>query len=250
MRRGPARADVPAEPAVRPGVITELTAVSRRPGRWDVVIDGRSVGRVSLDLVERLALRVGRDVDADLAGRLAAGVDEVAVFDRALGMLAACARSARDLRQRLVRVGASPAHADAAIARLRESGVLDDASYARQVVRGRVATRGDSRRRVSQVLAQAGVARTTADEAVADVFEEEAVDEVALVEQAARKRLRTLGDLEVVVRRRRLFAYLARRGHDAAVIRSVVDRLLGADAAGDTDLDDVDLPAGDVAIDA
>ena len=232
--------DAPAAPAVRPGVVTALAPAARRPGRWELAVDGKAVGNVSLDLVERLGLRVGRVLDEDLAGQVADGLDEVAAYDRALGMLAARGRSSRDLRVRLVRAGAAPAHADAAIARLQEAGLLDDAEYARQVARSRVNTRGDSRRRVSQALAKAGVARDTADGAVTEVFEEEAVDETALVEAAARKRLRTLGELDAVVRRRRLYGYLARRGHDGGTIRTVLDRLLGSgadDHAGNGDDD-------------
>ncbi len=235
MWRRPGRADAPAEPTVRAGVVTGLTPASRRPGRWEVAVDGRAVGYVSIDLVERLALRVGRSIDADAAAQLEAGMAETAVYDRALGMLAARGRSSRELRQRLVRAGSLPAHADAAVARLQEAGLLDDSAYARQVARSRVATRGDSRRRVSQALAQAGVARQTADEAVADVFDEEAVDEAALVEDAARKRVRTLGDLDPATRRRRLYGYLMRRGHDAALIRGVVDRVVGGMDDSDDD---------------
>ncbi len=217
----------PAGTVVAPGVVTALAPAPRRPGRWEVDVDGHTVGSVSLDLVERLALRVGREIDDSVAAQLGAGVDEVAVYDRALNMLAARGRSSRDLRTRLVRAGALPAHVDAALARLEEAGLVDDAAYARQVARSRVATRGDSRRRVAQALAQAGVARDTAAEAVAEVFTEESVDEDALVEQAARKRLRTLVGLEPAVQRRRLYGYLARRGHDGASIARVLGQLTG-----------------------
>ncbi len=238
MRRAPARAESPAQPPVRAGVITEMVPATRRAGRWELSIEGRSVGVVSIDLVERMGVRVGRALDDAAAAQLSDGIMELSVYDSALGMLAARARSSRDLRHRLIRGGASPVHADAAIARLQEAGFLDDSEYARQVARSRVSTRGDSRRRVSQALAQAGVARSTADEAVAEVFVDEAVDEVALVEQAARKRVRSLGGLDSAVRRRRLYGYLARRGHDGAVIRDVVDRVLGEKSEGADDESD------------
>lgn len=239
-RGAAARADAPAAPAVTPGVVTALSPAARRPGRWELAVDGHVVGIVSIDAVERLAVRVGLTLDDKLAARLNEAIAEVAAYDRALGMLAARSRSSRDLRQRLLRAGIAAVHADAAIAKLQEAGFVDDAMYARQVARSRVAVRGDSRRRVAQALAQAGVSRTTADEAVSEVFEEEAVDEVALVEQAARKRLRTLGALDPAVRRRRLFGYLARRGHDGAVIRTVVDELLGAGAGKGSDVSEDD----------
>ena len=242
-RRGGAahrEAAVSAEgsPRLRPGVLTGLVPAARRPGRWEVSVDGQAVGAVSLDLVERLGLRVGLALDAVEAERLADGLAEVAIYDRALGMLAARGRSSRELRQRLLRVGAGTVAVDAALARLRDAGLLDDARYARQVARSRVATRGDSRRRVSQVLAKAGVERGTADEAIADVFEEEAIDEAALVEDAARKRVRTLGELDPAVRRRRLYGYLARRGHEAGIIRAVVDRVLAGDGLDGADPED------------
>ena len=142
--------------------------------------------------------------------------------------------------------GARAEHADAAVARLTEAGFLDDAEFARQVARSRVAGRGDSRRRVAQVLAQKGVAREVVDEAVAEVFEDEAVDEDALVEAQARKKLRTLGAMDAPTRRRRLWAFLARRGHDGDAIRRVLGRVL---APGEEELLD-ELAEGEFLLEA
>jgi regulatory protein len=216
------------------GVVTAIVASGRREGRFDVVVDGKSAGVVSLDLVERLGLRVGAVLDEARGAALGEAAAALGVYDRAVGMLAAQGRSAKDLRRRLVLKGASAEHADAAVARLTEAGFLDDASYARQVARSRVAGRGDSRRRVAQVLSQKGVAREVVDEAVRDVFTDEAVDEDALVEEAARKRVRTLGALDAATKRRRLYAFLARRGHDGAAIQRVMTRVL-ADAPDSDD---------------
>ncbi|MFL5558330.1 MAG: hypothetical protein ACJ794_06860 [Gemmatimonadaceae bacterium] len=44
----------------------------------------------------------------------------------------------------------------------------------------------------------------------------------------ATKKLAQLGDLEPLVLRRRLFAFLARRGYDLDEIKSVVSRLVSA----------------------
>lgn len=222
--RGRGEADVPAPPIT--GVVTAIVASGRREGRFDVVVDGKSAAVVSLDLIERLALRVGAGLDEGRGAALRDEAERLGVYDRAVGMLAAQGRSAKDLRRRLVLKGASAEHADAAVARLTEAGFLDEASYARQVARSRVAGRGDSRRRVAQVLAQKGVARDVVDEAVRDAFSDEGVDEDALVEEAARKRVRTLGAIDPATRRRRLYAFLARRGHDGAAIQRVMTRVL------------------------
>lgn len=215
------------------GVVTAIAASGRREGRFEVAVDGKTAAVVSLELIERLRLRVGGALDEVAGAALADGSAALAVYDRAVGMLAAQGRSAKELRRRLLLKGASAEHADAAVARLAEAGYLDDATYARQVARSRVAGRGDSRRRVAQVLAQKGVARDVVDEAVRDVFADEAVDEDALVEDAARKKVRTLGGLDAATRRRRLYAFLARRGHDGAVVRRVMGRVLAEGADDD-----------------
>jgi SOS response regulatory protein OraA/RecX len=82
---------------------------------------------------------------------------------------------------------------------------------------------------VQQELFKKGVPRDVADEAVAEVLEDEQVDEVAVAERVARKRLPSLASADAATQRRRLYAFLARRGHDSATIRTVMDRVLSDD---------------------
>ena len=42
----------------------------RREGRFEIVVDGKSVGTLSLDAIERLRLHVGSEYDERLAGYL------------------------------------------------------------------------------------------------------------------------------------------------------------------------------------
>ncbi len=221
-------------------IVTGIFPSPRKEGRFDLVVDGKAFGVVSLELVERFALRVGAAVDPSPEGALAEAIAGLATYDRALNMLAAQARSARDLRRRLLAKKEPEARVDAAIERLRAAGLLDDASFARQFARSRVLGAGQSRRRVQQELYKRGVDREAIDGAVEEVFVDEAVDETELVEQAARKKLRTLERLDPVVRRRRLYGFLARRGYDGDAIRGVMTRLLSAADAEAVDLDEAE----------
>jgi regulatory protein len=206
--------------------ITSVQASTSREGRWAVQVDGRLVGTLSIDAIERLGVRVGAPYDE----RMRLGVEResavTAALDRALNMLAFRARSVRELRRRLLEKGEQPEIADAAIARLTELGLLDDASYARQFARAKVLGSGLSRRRLQQELFRKGVEREVADEAIADVMAEDEVDEDAIIDRVARRKLRTLASLEPETRRRRLYAFLARRGYDLDDIRRVMDELL------------------------
>ena len=141
-------------------------------------------------------------------------------------MLEARARGADELRRLLVRKGEPAADVDETIERLTRAGLLDDAAYARQLARSKALGAGMSRRRIQQELARRGVARDITAEAIADVFEDESVDEGKLIERAAAKKLRTLGRLDEPTRRRRLYAFLARRGFDADDIQRVMRTVL------------------------
>jgi regulatory protein len=137
-------------------------------------------------------------------------------------MLARAPRSARDLRRRLLLKGEPEPDVDATIERLTSAGLLNDAAYARAFVRSKVSSQGFSRRRLQLELARRGVARDVADAAIVEVLEDEGVDESASIERVARKKLRTLSGLDEETQRRRLSAYLARRGYDVDAVRTVL----------------------------
>jgi regulatory protein len=141
-------------------------------------------------------------------------------------MLARAPRSTSDLRQRLLRKGEDPQQVEEVIARLTAAGLLDDDAYARAFTRSKVASQGFSRRRLQQELAKRGVERVVASEAIDEVMRDDDVDEYASIERAARKKLRSLAALDDATRKRRLYAYLARRGYAPEDVRRVTRALL------------------------
>ena len=212
--------------------ITSILPSPKRPGRFAITIDGKLAAVISLEGVERLKLATGAAVDDALAAALDREAAQLKTYDRALDMLALRARSAADLRRTLVRKGEPPEYVDFAVERLLNAGFLDDASFARQFARTRVLGAGLSRRRIASELARRGVARDIVSAAIDDVFGEEHVDEEATLERVARKKLGTLSRLDAFTQRRRLYAFLARRGYDADDIGRVVDDLVRTANAG------------------
>ena len=214
-------------------VVTGIVESARRDGRFVVEIEGKPGPTVSIEIIDRLGLRIGVAVDETKLAALEAEAAALQTYDRALNLLAFRARSARELRRRLVQKGEDAALADAAIVRLVERGLLDDADFARQLTRSKVLGGGASKRRVQQELFKKGVARDTADEAIAAVYDDEQVDEQAIVDSAARKKLRSLAKLDGATRRRRLYAFLARRGYDGDKIRAAMQHVLEAGEAAE-----------------
>ena len=203
-------------------VISGIVARHRQPGRFDLLVDGEPYAILSVEGISALGLSVGKSI-IGLEERIAHAAAELHVYDRALNVIAARARSAAELRRALVRKGEAAELVDRAIARLREQGFLDDAAFAQSFTRFKVLGAGQSRRRVQAELGRKGVARDVTDAAIDTVFAEEGVDQRAIVEQAARKKLRSLAKLEPLVRRRRLYGFLARRGYDGDDIHRAMD---------------------------
>jgi regulatory protein len=148
-------------------------------------------------------------------------------YERALAMLAGRGYATADLRRRLARHGLSAGDVDAVVSRLTAAGLLDDAKYARQLTRSKLLDGGAASRRVRQELAVRGVGRGVAEAAIAEVMADEAVDESHLAEQVACRRAIALARFDRPTRRRRLYAYLARRGYNADDIRRAVKVALG-----------------------
>jgi len=146
-------------------------------------------------------------------------------YNYALNLLAARPYSSSALRRKLIQKEYPAADTDDVIRRLLDNGLLNDAKYAEQYARSKMLSTGASKRRVTQDLYRKGIKGDAATIAIDNVIEQDEIDPAAQIERVARKKLAQLGDLEPVVLRRRLFAFLARRGYDLDDIKSVVSRL-------------------------
>jgi regulatory protein len=219
--------------AGRERVVTRIVELPRRPGRYAIFVDGLERGVVSARTIGALGLAEERAIsDRDLEV-LDDACEALRVFDRAADLLAVRARSVLELRRRLMRTEAKSTHIDQALAQLVEIGALNDEAYAKAVARGKRESSGFSRRRLEKELFKRGVPRQVASEAIADTLADSAVDEFAAALDAARKRMRSLADVDATTRRRRLYGFLARRGYEPELVNRVLRAVLsdeGADA--------------------
>jgi len=146
-------------------------------------------------------------------------------YDRALRLLGFRARSAAELRRKLIRGGAEASDAEEVVERLRAQKVLDDDLFALNFARSKLVGSGASRRRVLQELARKGVARDAAERALASLLEEEGVAPHRAIGRLVARKWQSLRGLDDVTRRRRLYAFLARRGFDPDEIRSAMSEV-------------------------
>jgi regulatory protein len=144
----------------------------------------------------------------------------------ALHLLARRSLSIAECRTRLADRDHPEEQIDAAIARLVESGGLDDARLARAHARTAVEIKGRGRVRVLRELQARGIASDVAAEAVGDVFG--AKDERGLVAKAVRKKLRGKPRPENAAEYARLYQHLMRQGFTPGVVVAVLRSMRSA----------------------
>jgi regulatory protein len=204
--------------------ITALEPDPRRPDSITVEIDGARFGAIPREIVAAEGLSLSRVVDPGLQERLSAAADAESAYRTVLRSLEIRSYARADLLRRLLRKGHPRPAVEAAIERAAAIGLLDDAAFAERFVQTRSA-RGRGPSRLRRDLLWMGVERNVVDQAIAAEWPE-GHDRSAVPLGLARKRAGQLEDLPRQTRRRRVLAYLARRGFTGRDISEMVDRVV------------------------
>ena len=206
--------------------LTALAPDPRQPGYRLVEVDRGRFASLPVAALEPLRLEVGAALAPAVLDRLRELADIEAAERAALRALARRAHARLDLQRRLVKKQHPPAAVDAALERLASRGLLDDRRFAEQYAALR-ATRGKGPVRLLGDLMAQGVERRTAEQAVRRALEEEGIDPGVEARAVATKRARQLAGLPVPVRKRRLLAFLLRRGYAGVPLKDLVEELCG-----------------------
>ncbi|HEU4682385.1 MAG TPA: regulatory protein RecX [Gemmatimonadales bacterium] len=204
--------------------ITAIDPDPRRPGAVRLEIDGVRFGTVPREVVTAESLAVGRVVDGELQERLGAAADIEAAFRTALRSLELRSYARADLGRRLLRKAHPRPAVEAALERAVGLGLLDDAAFARNFVQSRAA-RGRGPSRLIRDLLAMGVERFLIDRALAAEWSE-GEDRSSVPLALATKRAAQLGAIPRQVKRRRVLAYLARRGFAGREVTELVERVV------------------------
>lgn len=140
----------------------------------------------------------------------------------ALKMLGGRELSERQLRQRLTRRGYDDEAIDAAVARLKTDGSLDDERAARAMAHAETSLRKRGRLRVKRRLEAAGIAPAVVQRATREIFE--TVDAEALLEAALHRRLRGREQIADDREFQRLYRYLIGQGFESDRVLALLRR--------------------------
>jgi len=170
-----------------------------------------------------LSRRTGKPGQAKLLGdgdiKPSTGGQADACYQAALRLLDYRSRAETELKQRLTRKGYGEADIERTVERLKASGLIDDAAFAKAWTENRAMGSPRSAYVVKRELRTKGIDAGTAEEAVA------AIDDAEACYRAALPRLKRLQTLPPEEARRKLADFLRRRGFNWPVIERTLSRL-------------------------
>ena len=206
-------------------ILTGATPDPRIPGYSLLEVDRGCFASLPEELLVPLGLVVGNALSAATLERLQSLADIEAAYRSAVRAQARRPHARGDLRRRLIQKQHPPTAVEVALERLAGRGLLDDRRFAEHFAATRAA-RGRGPARLVKDLLQQGVDRRVAEEAVRVALVEEDIDPEVEMRRVAVRRVAQLVGLPVEVVRRRLLAYLARRGYQGAGVRETVERVI------------------------
>jgi regulatory protein len=214
-----------------PGVVTAIEPDPRRAASVRVSTTAGVIYTIPADRVAGLELEPGAALDEARTATLAAAADEEAALRAGLSALGRRSFARADLLRRLRRRGHPEGAAESALTRLDAMGLLDDLRYARAFVETR-AERGRGPLRLKRDLLALGVPGGVVEQALRSRWPSGDV-EPEVPRSLALRRARQLGELPRLTKRRRLLAYLARRGYTGRSATEAVAQALAADRHDD-----------------
>jgi regulatory protein len=129
-------------------------------------------------------------------------------------------RSRAELFGKLQEKGFELAVIEGVLADLERYGYVNDRQFAEQWAAGRLRRRGFGRRRVERELRDKGVERDIIAETLASVCNGDI--EMRMARESAERKLKTLRSFDREICRRRLAAFLERKGFSYDIIRAVL----------------------------
>ena len=196
--------------------ITALRAQKRNPHRVNVFLDGEYA--FGLSRIVGAWLQVGQQINDEKIAQLKASDRHEVAYQRAVRFLGYRLRSEAEVRKNLLTHDVMEEDIENVLERLRLAGLVDDAHFAQSWVENRSEMRPRGRRALVYELRIKGITDDTINQTL------EGIDEDQLAYQAATLRATKWKQLDWPDFRKKMYAYLTRRGFAYACASQATSR--------------------------
>jgi len=195
--------------------ITALTVQKRNPDRVNVYLDGEFA--FGLSRIVAAWLEQGRSLSQQEIEELIQKDTSEVAFQKAIKLLDYRPRTGQEIRQKLQQKGFEPGQINQVVERLIAAHLIHDEKFAAAWVESRNQFRPSSQRVLRYELRSKGI-----DEEIIEEALQSSEEDLELARRAAQKMVRRLSNLDWQEFRKKLSAFLARRGFSYETVTQVV----------------------------
>ena len=200
-----------------------ITAIKKERGKYRVTVNESEEILVPLALMRQRPLQEGQPIDLEEYDNWLMVRQYRFALDRAVGYLAARARSKHEIEQKLMQAGYRPCTVEMVIYKLQRENLLDDADFARQWVESRQ-NHKLGRSRIAQELRRKGISQDEAEEALSIIEDEDQLSGAIALATKAASRIKPDEDLRKASNR--IAGMLARRGYSWDIAKKAIQHVL------------------------
>lgn len=199
--------------------VTAIKPQQKGRNRISLFLNGKFAFGMSASVLNEAGIRTGQSLSQSEVENLKKAEEHQRAMDRALQFISYRQRSEFEVSNRLKRYGYGDEMIKATLERLRNAGYVSDVSFARFWRENRLSFSSRSSRLMAQELTQKGID----SEIISTIVE--GIDDESEAYRAGAKKAHTLNTADYHVFRRKMGAFLRRRGFDYDIIVPVVDKL-------------------------
>ena len=203
-----------------------ITAIKKERGKYRVIVNDCEHVLVPISLMQERPLKEGQPLNLEEYDNWLMIRQYRFALDRAVGYLAARARSKHEIEQKLLQAGYRPSTVEMVIYKLQRENLLDDADFARQWVESRQ-NHKLGRSRIAQELRRKGVSQEEAEEALSVIDDEDQLSGAITLAEKAATRIKPGEDIRKVSAR--IAGMLARRGYAWDIAKEAIQHALSND---------------------
>lgn len=198
--------------------ITAITIQKKNPDRVSIYLDGDYA--FGLSTIVAAWLHPGQKLTEQKISELREKDGVEVAYLRALKLLDYRARTKKEISQKLKEKGYDSDQIDPVIERLENAGLVEDARYAQMWVENRNEFHPRSQRLIQMEMRHKGIEDDVIRNALVD-----SANDLELATRAAKQQIRKYQDLEWTDFRKKLGAFLMRRGFSYGTIAPVVQSM-------------------------
>jgi len=209
--------------------ITDIQIQKKHPKRRSIFLDGEFFCGVSEEVAAKFHLKSGMQIDENKLKEMLHEEELSKAKNYVYRILARRMYTSKEIRDKLLERGYMDEIIQEVIATMERYGYVNDQFYAEEWIRSRMNAKPKGKIALRQELYRKGVDKSIIEDALSEAFDDSKENDMAL--DLAKRKVKSYGDSEPAVVKRKLQGFLLRRGFRYETVREVIEKLETFDAS-------------------